>query len=58
MIEFLLPVLALFAAVIAVGYYCHRWGFDDGRAEGYADGIDEAEKRATPQGGGGPGVRV
>lgn len=34
MTEYLLTL----AALIAVGWYCRRWGHSDGRAEGYEAG--------------------
>ena len=33
-----IPYVAAFAALIAVGWYCRRWGHSDGRAEGYEVG--------------------
>ena len=31
-------------AIIAVGWYCYRWGRDDGGAEGYSDGYASGRK--------------
>ena len=33
-----IPYIAAFAALIAVGWYCRRWGIADGHAQGYEVG--------------------
>lgn len=53
MIELFFSFLA--GAVVA-GWYCYKWGFSDGREDGYSAGQADAvqdDGRASPQGGGG-----
>ena len=38
MSEYITPILAALAVLIAVGWYCRRCGIADGRAEGYEAG--------------------
>ena len=36
--DYIVPIIAAGIALVAVGWYCRRWGHADGRAEGYEDG--------------------
>ena len=60
MTEYIAPILAVLAALIAVGWYCYRWGQDDGRAEGYeagrTKGLLEGSGVMSPSAVGGPGA--
>ena len=71
MSEQLTYLLGALPILIAVGWYCRRWGIDDGYADGYEKGrtvgllegkglvvaIDkDGSVHVSPQGGGGPGV--
>ena len=44
MTEYIAPILAVLAALIAVGWYCYRRGRYVGLAEGYAAGYASGRK--------------
>ncbi len=50
MTEYLPYVLAALPVLLGVGWYCRRWGFDDGHAEGHAAGYLKG-MADQPQGG-------
>ena len=56
MIEYLPYVLAALPVLLGVGWYCRRWGFDDGYAEGHAAGYLKG-MADQPQGGSTPLIR-
>lgn len=60
MIELVLFSLVAIVIAALVGWYCHRWGVVDGRAEGYEDGrtkgLMEGAGVVRPNGVGGPGA--
>lgn len=53
-------LLAALAALIAIGWYCRRWGTDDGYADGYdkgrTNGLLEGAGVVSPSAAGGPGA--
>ena len=56
MTEYLPRILAALAALVAIGWYCYRWGRDNGYAEGHADGEIGIQQRGQPQERGGHAV--
>ena len=53
-------LVTMILSAVAAGWYCYRWGHDDGQAEGHADGYARgllSDKRATDAAGIGSGVR-
>lgn len=62
MIELFLFALGALVIAALVGWYCHRWGVVDGRAEGYEDGrlkgVMEGAGVVSPFLAGGPRERA
>ena len=58
MTEYLIPILALIGAVCC--WYAYRWGYDDGRNEGFEAGravrTPADDGAVTPDAAGGPGA--
>ena len=63
MTDYIVPIIAAGIALVAVGWYCRRWGHADGIADGYEAGrtkglIEGAGVAAPSLASGGPRERA